>query len=141
MNREPIHAALFAKLAAIPGFKTASRRFKHFGDVAQPDQPALFVIQRRESATTVPGQPTVWLLKVDVLIYVNTGQDKSVAPASILNPLLDAVVAALAPDPITNKCTLGGLVQHAVIQGEIETDEGQLGEQGLALIPIEIKAV
>ena len=51
------------------------------------------------------------------------------------------MIATLAPDPITNKCTLDGLVQHAWVEGTIETDEGLLGEQGFAMIPIVMKAV
>ena len=98
--------------------------------------------QRGERAETVPGLNTVWTLDVDVFIYVNTQDDKTVAPGTLINPLLDAVTAALAPDDISkNKCTLGGLVQHAWIEGRIETDEGLLGDQGVAVIPIAVKFV
>ena len=40
MNRETIHAALFARLSAVPGFVTASRRLKHWSDTPGGEQPA-----------------------------------------------------------------------------------------------------
>ena len=138
MNREQIYAALFAKFQTIPGFKTKSRRLRHWADVTAAEQPALFQTQKRELGLTTPGQPQVWTLQVDIYVYV---YQKNGVPSQQLNPLLDAVGAALAPDPITNKCTLGGLVQHAWIEGAIETDEGTLGDQAVAIIPIVIKFV
>ncbi|WP_034302536.1 hypothetical protein [Herbaspirillum sp. RV1423] len=138
MNREQIYSALFAKLAAAPGYKTTSRKLLHWADVKPQEQPALFQAQRREMALTTPGQPTVWSFEVDVYVYVYA---KSSAPSQLLNPLLDAIGTALAPDPITNKCRLGGLVEHAWIEGAIQTDEGTLGDQAVAIIPIVIKVV
>ena len=139
MNREQIYSALFAKLQAVAGFTTVSRRLKLWDDVPQSEQPALFMAQKRESATGEPGLNRVWTFEVDVYLYARTCDDKEESPATTINPLVDAVIAALAPDPITNKQTLGGLVQHAWIEGTIETDEGVLGEQGVAVIPILIK--
>jgi hypothetical protein len=140
MNREAIYAALFAKFTAAGDYKTSSRKLRHWSDVPSNQQPALFQTQRTEVATTVPGQPTVWNLQVDAYVYVNTS-NRSTAPSQILNPLLDAISAALAPDPFSGKCTLGGLVQHAWIEGAIQTDEGVLGDQAVAIVPIVIKVV
>lgn len=141
VTREAVDAALFAKLGGVAGFVTTARRFRHFADVAPADQPALFLVRRGEQVQRVPGMPPVYLVSYDALLYANTHGDTSVPPSSILNPLLDAVEAALQPDAITNKQTLGGLVQHAWIEGQIETDEGMLQEQGYALIPISVKVV
>lgn len=141
MTREPIYAALYAKIAAATGFKTISRRLRHWDDVPQSDQPALFMAQKNETASTTPGMPSVWILSVDIYIYAHTQGDKSIAPGTILNPLLDAVVAAMAPEAVSGKQTLGGLVQHAWIDGSIETDEGVLGDQAVCIIPITLKAV
>lgn len=138
INREQIYSALFARLRSIPGFVTTSRRLRHWDDVAAVDQPALFQTQKPEQPEQQPGMPTKWTLAADVYIYVNTGGDES--PSSIINPLIDAVEAALAPDPITNRCTLGGLVAHAWIDGEVQNDEGVLGDQAVAIIPIRILA-
>jgi hypothetical protein len=59
----------------------------------------------------------------------------------VLNPLLDAIAAALAPtgaDLVAGAQTLGGLVKHCWISGAIETDEGALGGQAVAIVPVEI---
>ena len=56
----------------------------------------------------------------------------------VLNPLLDAVEAALAPDPVGHVQTLGGLVSHCWIAGRIQTDEGVPGGQAVAIVPVEI---
>jgi hypothetical protein len=61
----------------------------------------------------------------------------------LLNPLLDALEAALAPSPATGIQNLGlpAMVQHAYIAGKIETDEGVLGDQAIAIVPVEILCV
>lgn len=138
MNREQIYAALFAALSASSAFKTKSRKLRHWAEVKDVEQPALFQAQKREMAVTTPGQPTVWTFQVDIYLYVF---QKNGTPSTLLNQLVDALGTALVPDPITNKCTLGGLVQHAWIEGAIETDEGTLGDQAVAIVPIVIKVV
>ncbi len=139
MTREPIYAALLAKLAASAGFSTASRRFKMWTEVAAPDMPALFLLQKDELASTVPGLNTVWTIQCEAVIYTDLGGDPYAAASSVINPLLDAIEAALAPSPVTNKQTLGGLVQHCVISGAIVIDEAINGDVSIARIPIEIK--
>lgn len=140
MNRELIYSSLLELLSATSGITTASRRLKHWGDVAPADQPALFMVQKSETATVVTGQPTRWSLKVDVYLYVRGSSD--VAPATILNPLLDAVTAVLMPaTSASGPQTLGGLVSYARIEGAIETDEGTLGDQTVAIIPIHLLTI
>lgn len=139
--RESIYSALFAKLQGVGGFTTVSRRLKHWGDVPSGDQPALYMAQRKEHAATTPGLETVFELHVDLYLYANTQGDASLSPSTILNPLIDAVLAAINFDPITNKQTLGGLVEYCVVDGEIATDEGVLGDQGVVIIPIVMKSL
>lgn len=138
MTRETIYAALYAKLTAIPGIVTTGRRLKHWSDVPAEQQPALYLIQRNETPSQVKGVPAKWSLKADLYLYVNTGNDENIAPATLLNPLLDAIEAVLAVEPFSGFQTLGGLVSHAWIAGTIETSEGVLGNQEVAIIPIEI---
>jgi len=57
-----------------------------------------------------------------------------------LNNEVDAIVAALDREPASGMQTLGGLVHDCRIAGDIETDEGRLGQQAVAIIPIEIIA-
>jgi hypothetical protein len=57
-----------------------------------------------------------------------------------LNPLIDAIEAALAPPPVTGLQNLGlpEMVQHASIAGKVEINEGGLRDQAAATIPVEI---
>lgn len=138
MTREPIYAALFSLLSNSASFNTKSRRLKMWPDVNKADQPAIFQIQKNEQAVTVTNMPTRWTLKVDVYLYANTS-DHTQSPSQILNPLLDAITAALKP--AGENQTLGGLVSYCRIAGAIETDEGVLGDQSVAIIPIEILTI
>ena len=142
MNREAVAAALFALASSVAGFKVTSRRLKHWSDVPAEDQPALFQSQGKELVDTAAakmGAPNTHKFDFQIYIYVHSS-DAAVVPSSLLNPILDAIEAKLATTPGT-KQTLGGLVQHAFISGSIETDEGVLGDQAVAIIPIEVLAV
>jgi hypothetical protein len=137
MSRETIYAALFAKLAAIPGLKLSSRRLKHYTDVPGQHQPALFTEQRNEgTAQAALGLPGKRTLRVYVWLYVRV-DDHAAIPATTLNAWLDAVDLALAPDA-SGKQTLGGLVSHCWVNGITETDDGSLDSQAIARIPVEI---
>ena len=138
--REPIYAALFDLAAGAAGFVTAERRLRHWSDVAPAEQPALFMTQKSEVASVkMLGAPTVWTLLVEFYLYAHSS-DPYLSPATVLNPLVDAVEAALAPAATTGLQDLGlpSMVQHAYIAGKIETEEGVLGDQAIAIIPVEI---
>jgi len=140
IRREPIYAALFALVRDAAGFVTADRRLRHWSSVAPAEQPALFMAQKLEmAAVKTLAAPTVWTLAVDLYLYVYSS-DPYAPPASLLNPLLDAVEAVLAPSPATGIQDLGlpNMVGHAYIAGKLETDEGVLGDQAVAIIPVEI---
>ena len=138
--REPIYAALFDLAAGAAGFVTAERRLRHWSDVAPAEQPALFMTQKSEVASVQTlGAPTVWTLLVELYLYAHSS-DPYLSPATVLNPLVDAVEAALAPAAATGRQDLGlpSMVQHAYIAGKIDTEEGVLGDQAIAIIPVEI---
>lgn len=140
MNREQIFAALFQQLATIPGIATVSRRLRHWNDVPPDEQPALFLAQGDQIANSDHGMPTIWTMQADVYIYCHGGSDPDSVPSTDVNVLLDAVEDALKPD-YTGYNTLGGLVYDARISGQVETDEGLLGQQSIAVVPIKITAV
>jgi hypothetical protein len=141
MNREPIYDALFTLVAGAAPFNVASRRLRHWTAVSAAEQPALFLAQKKEHAKQAEGSPPVWRAELDLYVYCQAPDDVT-APAIILNPLLDAIEAALAPKGVDafspGAQTLGGLVRHCWISGAIETDEGALGGQAVAIVPIEI---
>lgn len=136
-SREAIYAALFAKLTALQPatLVTASRRWQLWSQVPANQQPACFQTQIRETSTSpVSGiGPRKWKLEAEWHLYVNVGPDMTSPASQLLNPIIDALDAALEADP-----KLGGLVSHCRIVGQVQTDEGVLGPQGVAIIPIDI---
>jgi hypothetical protein len=143
INRETIYAALWMLGAGAAQFASANRRLRHWNDVAAAEQPALFMSEKGgHAAVKRLGAPIVWTLYAEFYIYVHSS-DPYLAPGTVLNPLVDALEAALAPTPATGIQDLGlpQVVQHAYIAGKIETDEGILGDQAIAIVPVEILCV
>ncbi|HEY3910379.1 MAG TPA: hypothetical protein VGM07_10850 [Stellaceae bacterium] len=141
--REAIYAALWTLGSQAGRFASVNRRLRHWADVAPAEQPALFMSEKGgHAAIKVLGAPIVWTLYADFYIYVHSS-DPYAAPATILNPLLDALERALAPSPATGIQNLGLplMVQHAYIAGKIDTDEGILGDQAIGIVPVEILCV
>ena len=139
MNREAIYSALFARLQSAFPWNTSSRVLLHWSEVPPVQQPAIFLAQVNETAQTITRQHTKWMLNVRVFIYANSQTPNGKAPATVMNAIIDAVVAAMAPPvPGLEVQNLGGLVDWARIEGTIETDEGLLGDQAVAIIPIAI---
>jgi hypothetical protein len=140
IDRELIYSALWILGSGASRFATANRRLRHWTDVGPADQPALFMSEKGgRAAIQGLGAPIVWTLYADFFIYVQSS-DPYAAPAIVLNPLVDALERALAPSPATGLQNLGlpDMVSHAYIAGEVETDEGLLGDQAVAIVPIEI---
>jgi hypothetical protein len=139
VNREAIYAALFARLTGAYQWQTSSRVLKHWSDVSAGQQPAMFMAQVGERAVVQSRQPTRWFLEVKLYLYATSQTQANEVPATTLNNMLDAVVASLQPDhSAVDTQTLGGLVEYARIEGDLITDEGLLGEQAVAIVPIMI---
>lgn len=159
-NRESIFEALLTLLKGLTWtdaltntagatWLKASRRIIPSAQVDLSMMPALFLCQTKERHTATKGMGSTILLMGDIHVYVNApepvGTEDAIAPTTILNPILDAINAVIpttgTTDPMTGKQTLGGLVEHCVINGEIQTWEGTLGTVELALIPFELLVV
>lgn len=140
MNRDPIFDALFERFSGITGLVTMDRRWRMWTDLDRQTQlPALF---QREVGEDYPARPAQGLpprrtLHVELWLY--TKLDPAVAndPAG-LNAMLDLVEAALAPPPGIGRLTLGGLVYHCWIEGQVDKDPGDLDGVGKAVVPIRI---
>lgn len=138
-TREAIYAALFALLQGAGGFQTVGRRVQPWSALSSAQQPALFLVAKGEDHARLAGMPSRRTLQADLVVYAMAPDDNT-AGSQVLNPLLDAIQAALQPPPYSADQTLGGLVQHAWIEGHIQTDEGALGSQAVAVIPVHILA-
>jgi hypothetical protein len=115
----------------------SSRVLLYWSDVAPVQQPAMFQTQTGEVVQRTSRQPAKLMMTVKVYIYAHTQTSNGRTPSTVINEILDAVSAAMAPNyPGLEVQNLGGLVDWARIEGAIETDEGLLGDQAVAIVPI-----
>lgn len=139
MNREAIITALFNLVSSSASFATTSRRLRLWSNVSSSEKPALFLVERGDNYIRASeAVPEAVTLQLEIYIYTEAGKDQSIVPASVLNPLIDAVDTALAPNPLTGLQTLGGVVSHCWIEGKILKDAGDLDGDGVAVIPVKI---
>ena len=136
-SREAIDQALFALAQSLPGILTSSRRLLSWEEVPSGAQPAIFQARLRETAKVVTNQPTIWEIAYEWYLYTYS-EAADTAPASIMNPILDEIDAKLRPSGASWAQTLGGIVIRASIEGEVITDQGVLGSQAVAIIPITV---
>ena len=135
MSRESAFTALFTKLQGVAGVVTVSRKLDLLENVPPPNMPALYVTLGNQTVVTKVGFPPKRTLRANVFLYV-AAADASVASGALLNPLLDAIEAALAPAAPQVQQTLGGAVAHAWIEGTIDVYEAVKTQRAAALIPI-----
>lgn len=137
-NFEAIYAALFALAQnSITGIQTYERTLRMWTDVGAGEQPALFQIETEYDVTQGLGLPPRWVLHADWYLYCK-GNKNDQPPSVQLNTLLTQIVGIIPPADFTQIQTLGGLVNRCYVNGKIETDEGVLGDQRIAIVPIEI---
>lgn len=140
-NFEAIYAALFALAQnQITGVVTYDRTLRMWSDVAPAEQPALFQVEQDYTVDQEYALPPRWTLHAEWYLYCY-GNKQDQSPGAQLNTLLTQVVAAVPPKDFTQIQTLGGLAFRCWINGKIETDEGVLGQQRVAIVPIEILVV
>lgn len=160
IDREAIFDALFTRLATVEGIRTATRRFRPLDQVEPGEMPLLILTKGGETPKQRRGMPTMWALEATAYVYCRNDADPAAGPSVQLNRLLQSIEAALERTPEelaalqvdpripdaayqdivenTQGTTLGGLCSHAWIAGTIETDEGTLGDQAAAAIPLEM---
>lgn len=139
-TREQVMQALFARMQTVPGMAKYSRRMKLPHQVHPGDQPCLMQWEQPEIARNQTGLPDkrVWEAWI-VLVFTN--DDDDVPGATIINPMLEAIEAAMKVDDFgRNVCSLGGLVHYARIEGTIVKEVGDTDPSGLggAVVPIKI---
>ncbi len=149
VDHEPIWVALLALLRQIPNalFVVTGRQHVQPPTLLQEQQPALFVIDGRETRVRTPaGLPGKIILEGFLIVYfqappplVDEVGAETVVGGTLLNALLLAIDTAMQPDNIfTGKLTLGGLVEHCWIEGVIDKDTGIYTQQGAAILPLKI---
>jgi hypothetical protein len=139
-SRETVMGALFTHLQQLAGINSFSRRMTLPPNVPVNLQPCLMQWEQPETERAITNLPARRLLEAWIVI-VFTNQDTTVAGASIINPILDALEGLLGVDDFgRNTCSLGGLVHYARIEGSILKETGDTDPSGLggAVVPIKI---
>lgn len=148
-TREAVYGALFALLAPVQfgsppaGWQSdPSRRLKLYGEVPAPDQPAVFQAEHAtEEYVQLSNLPYRRIWKASWVVYHKAGDASAAAvPAIVNNLILDALEAAIAPIPADpgypKRNTLGRLVHHCFIDGNLFKDPGDLDGQAMLIVPI-----
>jgi hypothetical protein len=144
MQREQVADLVFGLLTAAPQLVTKDRKFRAPEEVAGVAMPALIQRQTGEQWQRQRGLPGKATLTFEWWIYVNTSRDPGMPAAStVLNPILDAIQAALDPanggDVVAGVQTLGGTVSHAWLDERLEIYEGVLDDcVSIAVITVHV---
>ena len=141
-TREQAASALFAQLHGIAKFKVSARRLFEPTQITPALSPALFMAEAGEVYYNASAQnPPRRILKYIVAIYNNVGgADFASIPAATVNDALDALDTLMnsLATPGTNRVTLGGLVYHVRIEGEVVKAPGETTGFAMALVPFEV---
>ncbi len=146
-RREANAAALYALVDAaakgVVNLAVSSRIIRHYDDVSPAELPALFQTQKPETNERAAGGqgnlPPKRTQHFEFWIYTGDAQVPTVVPAQQMNVMVDAVEAAMAPNPLTNVNNLGGQCAHAWIEGSIEYYENvTVDGKSIAVIPIAV---
>lgn len=143
-TREPIYSALWQivsfdpRIAAV--FATTSRSTRHFEDVSAEEMPALFMLQKRETWQR-PGKgiSPKRTLMAHFLCYQYNAAPNQNFNATGINALMDVIddVLTTVNNP-GNTQTLGGLVEHVYIEGDVEIADALLQEKSIFVVPLTI---
>lgn len=135
---EDAQVALFEMLQAVPGIVTSSRILQKWSDVPQEDQPALYLTHATYTPTIKGrGIPPAWDSLCNITVYAR--RDPDTGSCAALLPIIEEIIGALAAraHPGFGTVQIGDAVDVR-IEGPIRTDEGLLGDQAIAVIPITI---
>jgi len=147
MTREPIFAALFAlgqtirwtdpRTQATVSFGYSNRRIQTSDQIPGELTPALLQGVGPEDFKAAPGLPAKRILSANWLIYYKPYLTP-VTTDPLTNAILDGVEAVFVPDSVSGDVTLGGLVAHAWIEGEVFKAAGDLNDQAMIVVPIKL---
>jgi hypothetical protein len=133
-NREAVYNAAYNLLKGITWsfnstpqqFLYTSRRLLPWSQVNEGQQPAFFLRQLREETRQDVLALPKWRLRAQIWIYMVAAPNAEQSgnwPSQLINPCLDAIEKTLEGPVPGEKQTLGGLVEHCWIDGDIFVDD------------------
>jgi len=144
-NRETVYVALFnlllSSLSVKQKFVTTGRSFVPVTDLTQNQFPAMYVIQHGEQWVKMgKGIPAKRTLHCSLVCYGWSGKVNQEFPATKLNAMMDVLDTVIeTPGNPANVQSLGGLVEHVYIEGEIHMTEGSIGtNQNVSVMEVPI---
>lgn len=122
------------------GWAVTGQRLVVWGDVQQP---AAFVIGHDEIHGQRTNMPYRRQMMYKIVIYHDVARDSSVVGDELNRVILDELERVLAPAPTdpgypAERNTLGGLVHHLWIDGQLFKDGGDLDGQAVMVVPISV---
>jgi len=145
-SRERVYAALWDLILGnqwiASQFVTTGRYLIDLANLTRDQMPALFLCQHGERHVKVHGLDAKRTMDASLVAYAWTPAQSQLLPATLLNNCMDALDLLFEyPNNPSNVQTLGGLVDHVQINGEVVIVEGQLatGENGsVMVVPLQI---
>lgn len=140
LNRNAIYSALFTLGCSSSSFKTTGQRLQYWNKT--PEQPALFLRSGDDDypPRNTPKERVKVTLNAEFWIYY-LAQDPNEAPGIMLDQLITNLEDTLRPGVMCEAQTLGGLVIHCWVEGQIKKDDGALTGQAIAMVPVKILAI
>lgn len=143
-TREEIAEAVVSLLqGAYQWQQPVSRRFVLWNKVDPALRPAAFLVESGERYNPQSETFRRRELTFKLYIYISAQpiDDTTSTGGMQFNEILDAIDAALAPsgsDRLKGRNTLGNLVSHCFINGQVLLDPGDLDGDGVAVVPISV---
>lgn len=142
-SRNNAFKALFDLLLTVPPptgmqWGERTRGLKHWDQVPQGSQPAMFLQQIPETASRRREMQIVtWEWRALVFIYFRTDTLKNDDDWRITNDFLDAFDRTIQGIPVGERQTLGGKIYDCYVEGEIGLYEAiDDPNQGVIVIPV-----
>ena len=137
---ENISIALFnLLLTANFTFNGSDRRGQITQNIDTANMPYLSLIETggRQVESQAQGLEK-WILDYTVLVYFQPDATPTSIPATQINAAWKALVEIMRSVPFAQRQTLGGIVDNAWIEGEIEIGTGILGQYAILALPIKV---
>jgi hypothetical protein len=148
VTRLAIDTALLKQLAAAQiassppaaAFVSASMHFRQWSDVDAQQQPCLFLLRIVEDDDQQKAYGlNKYEFKYEAWIYARVDfQNLQANPYCVLDPLIDAVDAAVKASPLIGRNNLGGIVDNCRIKGSTVIADGADDGQAVIRIPISV---
>lgn len=142
-TRNQCSEALLAVLVTATNFKTVSRKFIDWDQLSAAQRPSLCLWEGGETIGYANEVGQTVLMRNNAIIALDPTQEPTKTPIGELDDLIDKIDSVLKPstgiDQAQGRQTLGGLVYHCRIQGEIIKASGDGGSNiSVLIVPINV---